>query len=345
MPFRSSPPFAGRTRPRAVVAALESSPYAYAVRWDNGFYGKYSDPTTSGISQGQDASFSPDGGRILIGGTGTLLNTWLWDSANGFGVRTTTSVTNVSSLDFNAAGDELLVSLGGAGNTIAGFPYSSGGGVGTKRTNTAGVLENNSGAVFLPGGSKIATSGFYPFPALRLFNYSSGTGSEIAHSQVVNSLGLCVTVGPLLSDGAYPVVYGFGYDPGPFENLGGFDVYKWNGSTLVSRYDGVASLVRVRDSVFDKRGNLIVASDGSPYLSIYPFSASGLGTRKTNPSGVVNNSAIHSLHYDETDDVLFVGQTSSPYLVAYQLGESGVVRRFPDPPTLPTSRVNGLSFI
>jgi hypothetical protein len=87
-----------------------------------------------------------------------------------------------------------------------------------------------------------------------------------------------------------------------------------------------------------------VAHDTSPYITVYPWSGSGFGTKFSDPASVPAGDG-RSVTFSASDDVLFVGHATSPRITAYPWSGSGFGTKFSDPATVPTGDGNGVAFL
>lgn len=87
-----------------------------------------------------------------------------------------------------------------------------------------------------------------------------------------------------------------------------------------------------------------MTSVSSPYVHAYPWSASGFGTKFTDPA---------TLPVGDGDDVKFsidgsevmVTHNSSPYITAYAWSSGGFGAKFSNPGTLPGGSGAGVDFV
>lgn len=85
-----------------------------------------------------------------------------------------------------------------------------------------------------------------------------------------------------------------------------------------------------------------VAIDGSPWVSIYPWSASGFGTKYTNPATLPTSSGISTTWSANGNDVFYSTQDATR-IYAYPFS-AGYGTKYANPATLPTSTGQGLSY-
>jgi hypothetical protein len=127
------------------------------------------------------------------------------------------------------------------------------------------------------------------------------------------------------------------------DNSPGISVYKFGGgfntkftdTTFVSSGVGVA---------FAPAGNyLAVGYTSSPYVGVYPWSASGFGARYANPSTLPSGGCL-SVSFNPTGNSLVVGSAITPFVLAYPWSSGGFGTKYADPTTLPTSIRRCVSF-
>jgi hypothetical protein len=85
-----------------------------------------------------------------------------------------------------------------------------------------------------------------------------------------------------------------------------------------------------------------LALDASPYVHLYPWSASGFGTKYANPATLPTASGISTTWSANGNDVFYAAQ-STPYIFAYPFS-AGYGTKYANPATLPTGTGFGISY-
>jgi hypothetical protein len=92
-------------------------------------------------------------------------------------------------------------------------------------------------------------------------------------------------------------------------------------------------------------GNAIAIGHAtSPFVTAYPWSGSGFGTKFTDPATLPPNSGF-GVAFNSTGDAIAVASFGTPYVLAYPWSGSGFGTKFADPATLPTGIGSGVAFI
>jgi hypothetical protein len=87
-----------------------------------------------------------------------------------------------------------------------------------------------------------------------------------------------------------------------------------------------------------------VAHGTTPFVTAYPWSGSGFGTKFTNP-GTVPPGDAQGVAFNPTGDTIAIAGNSSPRVAAYPWSGSGFGTKYTNPATLPTGAGNGVAFI
>lgn len=88
---------------------------------------------------------------------------------------------------------------------------------------------------------------------------------------------------------------------------------------------------------------LAVANSSSPYITAYPWSGSGFGTKFANPATLPTGNA-RGVAFSALGDAIAVAYIASPYITAYPWSASGFGTKFANPATLPTNEGRGVAF-
>ena len=86
-----------------------------------------------------------------------------------------------------------------------------------------------------------------------------------------------------------------------------------------------------------------VAHDSNPYVSAYPWSDSGFGTKFSNPSTLPTNTG-NGVAFSPAGTEVAISQVGSPFVTAYPWTPSGFGTKLDDPSTPPTSYGNAVAF-
>jgi hypothetical protein len=139
----------------------------------------------------------------------------------------------------------------------------------------------------------------------------------------------------------------------------GFPVFVACQDTLVSS-NGITGTVRVNanntltaikvtatkwmtDS-FQIAGQSIAAAHGTtPYVSAYPWSSSGFGTKFANPPTTPTGNG-NGVAFNVSGNAIAVGHETSPFITAYSWSGSGFGTKFANPATLPPATGRGVAF-
>lgn len=96
---------------------------------------------------------------------------------------------------------------------------------------------------------------------------------------------------------------------------------------------------------FSPVGNAIaVAHNNSPYVSAYPWSGSGFGTKYANPTTLPGGTVCYNVAFNLLNNAIAVVYDNSPYVTVYSWSSSGFGVKFGDPATLPTGTGTGVDF-
>lgn len=127
-------------------------------------------------------------------------------------------------------------------------------------------------------------------------------------------------------------------------------VYPWhplNGFGIKYSDPGTLPAGNGQDVSFKRSTNLSpssdigVAHDTSPYVTVYPWSLSGFGSKYSNP-GTLPTGDGKSISFDSIHDVI-IGHAISPRISAY-VWDSGFGSKYSNPGTLPSGQSNGIYF-
>jgi len=88
---------------------------------------------------------------------------------------------------------------------------------------------------------------------------------------------------------------------------------------------------------------IAVAHDNSPYISAYPWSSSGFGTKYSDPGTLPTNTG-RGVAFSPDGSAIAIAHDLTPYVTAYPWSSSGFGTKYSDPVTLPTNTGRGVAF-
>ena len=88
---------------------------------------------------------------------------------------------------------------------------------------------------------------------------------------------------------------------------------------------------------------IAVAHQTSPYVTVYPWSASGFGTKFADPATTPTGDAIE-VAFTASGNAIAVAHGVSPFITAYPWSGSGFGTKFANPATLPGGQGYGVAF-
>jgi len=101
---------------------------------------------------------------------------------------------------------------------------------------------------------------------------------------------------------------------------------------------------KLRAATAGKKEQFIaVAHLDSPYITAYPWSSSGFGTKFSNPSTLPTGTG-YDVAFSPFGDAVAVGQSNAPSIAAYPWSSSGFGTKFANPGTLPAGSGLGVAF-
>ena len=89
---------------------------------------------------------------------------------------------------------------------------------------------------------------------------------------------------------------------------------------------------------------IAVAHSSFPFVTAYPWSGSGFGTKFTNPATLPTNFSL-GVAFTAAGNAIAVAHVSSPFVTAYPWSGSGFGTKFANPATLPASSGFGVAFL
>ena len=278
-------------------------------------------PTTLPTAGGNDAIFTSDKTRIVVGTDASVNGLWAYefDKATGIvGTSTNPSSpvsTTVTSVKLSPS-DNVLATTVDAGDYFYVYDVDKGVSIGsfftsllaspaTKPTATCNDID------FSPNIQYIAVA-CDSSPYLFVYNFDNTTpsiGAKVADpTYLPTSAATSVEFSP---DGSKLAVT---WD----SNL---TVYDFPSMTTYVNETTPATTVDVTWLNEDISGETLIAiaSTSSPYVEVYPFNTSTgvIGSKLSDPTPALSSSAT-SVSFHPQDDAIVVGQVSSPYATAYK---------------------------
>jgi hypothetical protein len=89
--------------------------------------------------------------------------------------------------------------------------------------------------------------------------------------------------------------------------------------------------------------SIAVAVDTSPYITAYPWSGSGFGTKFTNPATLPTGNG-NGVAFSPAGNAVAISHATTPFITAYPWSGSGFGTKFTNPATLPTNTGLGVAF-
>ena len=122
----------------------------------------------------------------------------------------------------------------------------------------------------------------------------------------------------------------------PWSSGGGFGAKFANPGTLPAGTGRGVSYSEADDFV-------AVGHDGSPFISIYPWSGAGFGAKFANP-GTLPAGNGDDVDFTTADDAVVLAHATTPFVSAYPWSGAGFGAKFANPGTLPAGTGRGSTF-
>mgnify|MGYP006276947975 CR=1 FL=1 len=323
----------GGAGPRYVFGAIGSSPYIEAYQWGGAGWGtKYSNPAILPTGAGSQVAVTyADDAVALAHSTSPFVTAYPWTAA-GFGTKYTNPTTAVLNTGAGIAfkPDDTAVVIGNRTTTVyvQAYAFSSASGFGSRFTQPTTTTNNSTYDVDWQGNyiarSNSGTSN------IEAFLWSSGwsTRSTFAEANSVQpikwmkgstaNVAYAPTASPFIKVVSFTTTFGSAYtNPGtlPTGNVYGIS---WAQSNT----------------------QIAMAHTNSPYVTGYPFSGSGFGTKYADPTTALpgNGKGI-----DIAGDVAVIGHSTSPFASAYGFTANGWGGKYADPAVLPTAQFEAVA--
>ena len=100
-------------------------------------------------------------------------------------------------------------------------------------------------------------------------------------------------------------------------------------------------------NLWPRSGNIFLAVTHSttPFMTVYPFSSLGYGTKYSDPATLPPNTGNRISFSPDGKSIAVASSTTSPYYAAYPFSPlSGIGTRYSDPVTVPTGQGNDVTF-
>jgi len=88
---------------------------------------------------------------------------------------------------------------------------------------------------------------------------------------------------------------------------------------------------------------IAVANNTSPFVTAYPWSGSGFGTKFSNPATLPTGDSS-GVAFSPSGAAIAVAHDNTPFVSAYPWSGSGFGTKFSNPATLPTGNGQGVAF-
>ena len=333
-----------------VAVGHSTTPFMSVYDWNDstGFGSKYANPATIPTGAAYRAVFNPSNTAISVANeVSPYVNLYPW-SASGFGTKYSNPATLPTGAGFSTTwsgtGNDVFYSAQDATRIYA-YPFSSG--FGTKYANPATLPTTTpQGISYNTVANVIAiTSSTTPF--IQAYPWSSGFGTKYANpSTLPTAAGRGLSFSP---NGSY-LAEGIANSAAP--SYFGI-VWPWS-SGFGTAYAQTLSQIGGEGSVtFNPTSDaLIWAGNGSvggsgQYLDGFAWSASGYGTRYSNPASLPSNyvTSPNSIGFSKSGAAFAIGIQTTPFVEAYPFDKTtGYGTKFSNPATLPTGIGRGISF-
>jgi hypothetical protein len=89
---------------------------------------------------------------------------------------------------------------------------------------------------------------------------------------------------------------------------------------------------------------IAVGHDTTPFVTVYPWSSAGFGTKYADPATLPTNFGLSVAFSPDGASIATGFSSTSPYIRAYPWSGSGFGTRYGNPATLPTGSASGVAF-
>lgn len=299
----------------------------------DGFGTRYPTPATAVNSAHNDVKIAPNGSAIAAAfASSPYIAVWALSSA-GYGAKFANPATLPSGIGNAVAWHPEMTAIAVAHATtpfVTAYPWSAAG-FGVQYANPGTLPASNGNAVkFSPAGDVIFVgNGASPFILAYAWNSTTGFGTK--YSDPATLPGSTVTDVALNPAGDAVAV--------SFSSFGPYiHVYPWNSSTgFGSKFANPATLPASSANAvaFNPAGTSIaIAHQTSPFVSVYPWSVSGFGTKYGNAGGSPIASTGRGVTFSA--DAIFTSEDTTPFIRAWRWdATTGFGTAYNSPATLP----------
>ena len=329
--------------------------------WDDtlGFGSKFANPsvgTNGGLTdQALKPKLAGETVRYLAvsagGATGDTARVYQVDGINGWGssqamASSSIGTMGVSWLSFGSPTEEWLFSCNGIyGSVVTGRlrakKFVNGAFSGNTQIATAQNLEATKvAAVNITSSLRTAVVSLKTTPFIRAHDFTTSfTGNTSSPSTLPPGYAYDVKVLPVSTSADPRAIVFVGHINSPYLSAYRLNYDSANNkSSFGTKYSNPSSLPSLsgRAVAISQNGSLLaVATESSPYISVYPWNTStGFGAKYSNPATLPTSTGL-SVSW-RNNNILAVGQYSSPYLNVYAFN-NGFGSRYSNPVTLMSS--------
>ncbi len=266
--------------------------------------------------------------------TSPYVSVYRWSDSGGFGEKlanpSTLLTATAAGISFSPDGRAIAISFGTNPGHVA-YAWSASG-FGTKYSDPATSVSSGGGCCFTKNGDKLVTTGGNP--SFNIFNWSNSTGfgSTQAINASINASGSGIDCSPV--NNSYVAASAgtnvlFAYDMS---------------TTTATRYNVTLATSAVgRGVAFHPNGaDIACAHDVSPFISVFPWSSPGFGTKYANPATLPSGNC-NDVVFNNAGTVLAAAVAVSPFVEAYAWS-AGFGSKFSNPSSLPAGAGSGIDF-
>jgi len=342
---------AGGSKGSAYVAVAHSTtPFISTYVWSDatGFGTKYSNPATLPTAAVFGTSFNPANTAISVAmDASPWVSIYPW-SSSGFGTKyanpaTLPTATGITTT-WSSSGNDVFYATQ-ASPYIFAYPFSSG--FGTKYANPATLPTGTGFGISYNTVANVIGISHATSPYVSTYPWSSGFGTKYANpSTLAAAAGRGLNFSPNGSYVALP--YANSTAPSYFGI-----VYPWSSGFGTAYTQTLSQIGGEGSAAFNPSSDaLIFAGNGSvggsgQYLDGFPWSASGYGTRYSNPASLPSGASTYgqSINFSKSGAAFAIGVNASPFVEAYPFNKTtGYGTKYSNPATLPTGTGRGISF-
>ncbi len=268
--------------------------------------------------------------------TSPYISMYRWSDGGGFGEKLANPSTlftgTANSIAFSPNGKAIAIAFANNPGFTA-YQWSTAG-FGTKYSDPSVSISQGGGISFTRNGDKVITAGGST-PTVTVYNWSDSTGfgTTQALNAGIGAIGNGVDCSP--ANNNYVAV------SAAVNLLYAYDLSTTPGTRYTTTTLGTSAIGR--GTAFNPTGDAIAcAHDVSPYVSVFPWSSSGFGTKYANPASLPSGNC-NDVVFNNAGTVLAAAVAVSPYVEAYAWS-AGFGSKFSNPSTLPTGAGSGIDF-